>query len=211
MAADMNNPANLELYTEIVMFFASSQSTLEITDCGRTKETAVRIFAAKFNLEHWYNAERHISLLRRPEATVMGTAENGNGNGLIQVFDSSFNAPFVQETEARVTADSDFDYHGLHLQTTHMYPVVPKQTDEVLPDKGAECPQHRFSAVSQDSILGNTAPSSEIRPSVNNTIRQGMRALKLAGGACWRCKILRKKVKLSSFCECHSCSNTTTV
>ena len=157
----MNDPHNLYLYTRVVLFFASSEPTLKIENCDRTMENTLRLFAARFHLEQWYNAEAQTSMIRRP-----------------------------QQASQSITSDKDHIWGSLIPRSSSLDNAPKALLNSPL--SSFDIPfENQPTGLVQPSLLDDVAKHSSLK----NTCRQDMRALRTAGGACWRCKILRKKVQ----------------
>ena len=180
----MNEPHNLYLYTRVVLFFASSESTLEIRDCDRKTENTLRLFAVKFNLEHWYNSEAQVSMIRRPQQTspsiskdksdILESLKSGSGS-----WNELDNTPRVREAPGVSIGKAGGSFLPLSKET------LPYQHPGLLQDQPTQIVQQSM----MDYRASNPTPHG-----VPKTVGENMRALRLAGGACWRCKLLRKKV-----------------
>ncbi|KAI1771162.1 hypothetical protein F4818DRAFT_214457 [Hypoxylon cercidicola] len=202
VSLDMNDPAVLENYASLLLFTNNpSAYHLDLEDCDSSKQATIQSLAAKLDLQYSFDALLGVIRLRKKTyepSSTQHSEQPRTSHGPIMAFKGQMSSPSPRSkskyrTEARRSELS-----------TATVPSPPSLHDGVAMDLDSSSdlnfgnfnPQGgldsyytaspHYQALSEDEDLRLAASSSPWRNS------WAARTLKEVG-ACWRCRILRKR------------------
>ncbi|KAI5918232.1 hypothetical protein F4810DRAFT_693162 [Camillea tinctor] len=222
---DMNDPTTLATFTSLVLFKNNpSTQHIEFKDCDQTKQAVFRALAIKLSLGYSYDASRRTVQLRKDSiqeifpsqaqqppcrdddltsdqwrlSKIGGTQPQFNVEGDLDTdSNSQFATSFPSNEREKASFNQEMSPDG-----TGASGLKGRNTDVIEPPQcNIQNPgSHNLYNLRSDHVSTQSVSSSIASRAWRSSSSGLSRTLK-AIGACWRCKILRKKCDADEPCK----------
>ncbi|KAH9995010.1 hypothetical protein F4779DRAFT_631719 [Xylariaceae sp. FL0662B] len=227
---DMNDPSVLGIFASLLLFANNpSDHYLSFDDCDSSKQTTIQALAAKLNLQYAYDASCRVVRLRKEiEGESFGEhPQQPVGTQMQDIYyDSQIASMPTQQRSRNFSRDMFSDPHGSKelISMSHTDPDwlsrgipnmrstvsrIPEDLEawgEAWAGHGDATPQEGIlveidtQVMKDERDLGQIATRS-VTPSALRDSWVGLSRTLKEVGACWRCRILRKKCDPEQPCK----------
>ncbi|KAI1079054.1 hypothetical protein F5B20DRAFT_545987 [Whalleya microplaca] len=214
---DMNDPSVLGLFASLLLFSNNpSDNYLKFDHCDSSKQTTIRALATKLNLQYSYDASCQTVKLRKKSDEVF-TEDSQQSVGIqLQELPYDNRASLLSIPQTNKTNISKIKFTSPHtindpVTISHMDPDrLPRGTpnrilgdletwEEAWEDHGDATPHDEF--LTDDEHDLRQTPMHSVTSLVCRDSWKGLSRTLKEVGACWRCKILRKKCDPEKPCK----------